>query len=163
MTHSLSCCTTGLDDECYTSGSVFSFVAATVNHMWLTDYTKPQRRWNSTAHFRIFCVFPSQRRKVMQHDFTCFCHPVWRWWGRWWCPSAGPSTAPSMSGGRLGMPACPSAGSEPHSGHALRRDSPQASWEAQRPESGLSPGAISAYLGKILTGNRILLFSSCGK
>lgn len=27
------------DDECYTSGSVFSLVAAEANQMWLADYT----------------------------------------------------------------------------------------------------------------------------
>lgn len=54
-----------------------------------------------------------------------------------------------MSGGRLGTPAFPPAGSEPHSCHSLCRDPLQVGWEARRLESGLTSDAIFAYLQEI--------------
>lgn len=45
------------DDERNTSGSGFSLVTEE-NQMWLTGYTNPLRRWNSTAHFGILCFSP---------------------------------------------------------------------------------------------------------
>lgn len=140
--------------------------------LWLQQWTRcgqqaPHEslwRWNSPAHFRNLSGFSIPEMSAeAKFDITHFCHPACRWWGRWWCPSAGPSTAPWTSGGRLGTPACPSAGSEHRSGRSLSRDSPQAGWEARRPESGLSPSAIFAHLQKVLKGNRILPFSSRGE
>lgn len=71
--------------------------------------------------------------------------------GRWWCPSAAPSSSPRRRGGRRGTPAGPSAWTEPRPARPRcpapprrRRAPPPAGWGAPRPGSGLPTSGTSA-------------------
>lgn len=89
----------------------FHLLTTAVKQMLLINYiqTKNSLEFYCSMGF----VFFHHRRKKKEEDWmwcnvvTHCCHS-WRWGGRWWCPSAAPSSSPQKSGGRLGTPAGPS-------------------------------------------------------
>lgn len=125
----------------------FHLSTAAVKQMLVSSYIRkhriPSRWWNFTVRWLV--NFHHKNKK--EEDWMYVTHRrrrVWRWGGRWWCPSTAPSSSPQTSGGRLGTPAGPSAWTELRPRRPPRRGLRRTGWEAQRPESGSPTSEKSA-------------------